>query len=168
MKFLDRIGLSKSIEISTCTDANAFEQQLLNFKESKKDKLGFLYATSFIPLELTIKNGEFILTKFPRFFNPLATVGEVRGQLTPNDRNAIEARVFSTFYLLIFMLTLSIIIGVFAIYVSHEQESNFIIFWLMALASFNILIYQLLRYSVKRLEREFRIFMNEQILNKAP
>jgi hypothetical protein len=168
MKFLDRIGLAKSIEIPTSSNARTFEQQLLNFKNSKKGRLAFLYEASFIPAELTIKNGEFILSKIPRFFRPLATVGEIRGQLTPNDKGSIEARVFSVFYLLFFIMFMSTILGAFAIYVTNEPANNFITFWFLALIGFNALTYFLLRYSVQRLEQEFRTFMKEQILSKAP
>jgi hypothetical protein len=168
MKFLDRISLAKSIEIPTSSDAKTLEQQLMNFKNSRKDRLGFLYASSFIPAELTLKNGEFIISKIPRFFRPFSTVGAIRGQLTPNDRNTIEARVFSIFYLLFFINFMSTFLGAFAIYVWNEPTSNFLIFWFIGLIGFNVLTYFLLRYSVQRLEREFRTFMKEQILSKAP
>ncbi|MEQ9405681.1 MAG: hypothetical protein RIM99_18975 [Cyclobacteriaceae bacterium] len=167
MKFLDRIGLAKSIEIPTSLNARAFEQQLLNFKNSKKNRFGFLYASSFIPAELTIKNGEFIISLLPRFLLPFTPIGEIRGNLTPNDSGTIEARVFSIFYMLFFMIFMSTIMGVFAISISYDPTSNFLIFWFVALLGFNLLVYFLLRYSVRRLERKFRIFINEQILSKA-
>ena len=168
MKFLDRIGLSKSIEIPTSSTKEDFERQLLHFKKSRKAKLEFLYSSSFVPSELTLKNGEFVISKIPRFFRPFATVGEIRGELTPNERNSIEARVFSIFYLLFFIMFMSTLLGVFAIYFSNDPTNKFLIFWFLALLGFNALTYFLLRYSVQRLEREFRTFMKEQILSKAP
>jgi hypothetical protein len=53
MKFLDRIGLAKNIEIPISTSVEVFEQQLLNFKNSNTDKFGFLYSNKFYLLILS-------------------------------------------------------------------------------------------------------------------
>ncbi|MEQ9310676.1 MAG: hypothetical protein RLN90_14565 [Balneolaceae bacterium] len=168
MEFLDSIGLSKSIEIPISGTKEDFEKQLLHFKKSKKDKLGFLHSSNFVPSELTLKNDEFVFSKNPRFFRPFATLGEIRGELTPNERNSIEARVFSLYWLLLFMIFITTIMSAFGIYIANASTFKFTLIWLLALQLFNVLVYSKLRFSKNRLEREFRKFINEEILSKAP
>lgn len=164
MKFLDRIGLAKSIEIPTSSSAGEFEQQLMNFKHSGKGKVGLLSSAGFIPAELTIENGEFIFSKIPRILRPFAPIGEIRGSLKLNENNTIEARIFSIFYLLIFNLFISIMLVTVLIFFSNGPVIAKLSF-ILVIIGFNALSYFLLRNSVKQLELEFRSFMKGEVLN---
>ncbi|MEL7006263.1 MAG: hypothetical protein AAFN93_26575, partial [Bacteroidota bacterium] len=67
MKFLDRIGLARRIEIPTSSNPEVFEQQLMKFKNSNSDRFGFLYLKKFVPSDLKVKGTTFVITKTPRF-----------------------------------------------------------------------------------------------------
>lgn len=157
MKFLDRIGLAKSIEIPTYSSSEEFEQQLLKFKYSGKDKPGFLSTASFTPAELTIEKGEFILSKVPRLFRPLAPVGEIRGLIKLSENNTIEVRIFSTYYLLMLILFISLLLVGTLMYLSKSPIINKVSF-ILVLMGFNAMTYLILRKSANRLEKEFRVF----------
>ncbi len=122
MKFLDRIGLTRTIEIPTSSDARTFEQQLLKVKNSQKNKLDFLFSTQIIPTDLKVNGTTFVITKLPRFFWPFSSVGEIHGQLVEKKQNIIEARVFSyywSFYLMIFITFFMVFLG----FISQLQHS---------------------------------------------
>lgn len=168
MKFLDRIGITKTIEIPTFLDLATFERQLLNFKNSKKSGFEFLYASKIIPSDLKVNGSKFIISKSPRFFSPFSSVGEIHGQLLVRDQNIIMARVYSyywAFYLLIFI---TLVMGFFGIYFSKPTFSEFKIIWVLTLLSFNVLTYLLMRFNTLRLEREFRKFITTVIFSKTP
>ena len=170
MKFLDRIGLSKSIEIPTSSNARTFEQQLLNFKNSNCERFGFLYSNKFVPSDLKVNGATFVITKNPRFFWPFTSTGEIKGQLATKQQNVVESRIFSMYWLLYFMLFMTTLIGATGILLSYISGnfSTFLWFWLTGLMLFNLLTYFMLRMNARHLERQFREFINEEILSKAP
>ena len=170
MKFLDRIGLAKSIEIPTSSNPEVFEQQLLKFKNSNSDRLGFLYSSRFVPSDLKVNGATFVITKNPRFFWPFKSTGEIKGQLATKEQNVVESRIFSMYWLLYFMLFMTTLIGATGILLSYISGnfSSFLWLWLVGLMLFNVLTYFMLRMNAQHLERQFREFMNNEILSKAP
>ena len=170
MKFLDRIGLARTIEIPTSSNHEVFEQQLLKFKNSNNDRFGFLYSTKFVPSDLKVNGSTFVITKNPRFFWPFTSSGEIKGQLATKDQNVVESRIFSMYWLLYFMLFMTALIGATGILISYISGniSTFLWLWLVGLMLFNVLTYFMLRMNAQRLERQFRAFMTEEILSKAP
>ncbi|MDN5204602.1 hypothetical protein QQ008_24635 [Fulvivirgaceae bacterium BMA10] len=168
MKFLDRIGLTKSIEIPTSSNAKAFEQQLLNFKNSEKNRSGFLHSSKVAQSDLKVIGSTFVITKIPRFLSPFSSVGEIKGQHATKDQNVIEVRVFSVYWAFYLMIGMTPILALFGIYFSKESFPEFKVIWLFSLFGFNVLNYLVLRYNTIRLEQEFRVFITEEILRKAP
>ena len=166
MKFLDRIGLARSIEIPTSSTAEEFEQQLLNFKNSAAEKFGFLYSSKIIPSDLKVNGHTFVITKDPRLFKIFTPTGEVKGHLVTRDQNVIAARVYSIYWHFYLMLLWTLLIGSFGVFIP-TKSSVFLWIWLATLMLFDVLNYFSLRMSAKRLERQFRIFMKEEILSKA-
>ncbi|MBU2914855.1 hypothetical protein [Reichenbachiella agariperforans] len=168
MKFLDRIGITKTIEIPTSSNPETFEQQLLNFKESKKTGLQFLHSSQVIPTDLKVNGSTFIISKIPRFFSPFSIVGEIHGQLITKEQNIIQARVYSYYWAFYLMLFITAIMAFFGIYFSKSSFPEFKIIWIFSLLGFNVLTYFLMKFNTQRLEREFRTFITTEILSKAP
>lgn len=168
MKFLDQIGITKTIEIPISSNLRTFEQQLLSFKNSKNTGLEFLYSSQVIPTDVKVNGSTFIISKSPRFFWPFSTVGEIHGQLITKDQNIIQARVYSFYWAFYLVLFITVIMALLGIYFSKPSYPEFKIIWLLSLLGFNILTYFLMRFNTQRLEREFRTFITEKILRKAP
>ncbi|MEQ8575378.1 MAG: hypothetical protein RIB63_15020, partial [Fulvivirga sp.] len=89
MRFLDRIGLIKNIEIPISTSVEEFEQLLLKFKNSDADKFGVLYSPKFLPSDLKLYAQTFVITKNSRFLQPFTSTGEIKGQLVIKDKYSI-------------------------------------------------------------------------------
>jgi hypothetical protein len=168
MKFLDRIGITKTIEIPTSSNPTTFEQQLLNFKNSRKSGLEFLHSSRVIPADLKVNGSTFIISKIPRFFSPFSTVGEIHGQLLTKEQTIIQARIYSYYWAFYLMLIITVIMAFFGIYFSKPTFPEFKIIWILSLLGFNVLTYLLMRFNTQRLEREFRNFITTEILSKAP
>ncbi|MEQ9166958.1 MAG: hypothetical protein RLO12_11920 [Fulvivirga sp.] len=165
MKFLDRIGLAKNIEIPISTSVEVFEQQLLNFKNSNTDKFGFLYSNKFLPSDLKLSGQTFLITKNPRFLWPFTSSGEIKGQLVTKDKHVIESRIFSMYWLLYFIIFMTILMGSVGVFLSSisNKPSTFLWLWLAILLLFNVLTYFMLRINTQHLEKQFREFIKEEI-----